>query len=104
MNQEALAFEEKRQFPRMDTQCPVLYAIGSSKRWITAAMQNISATGICIISDEQLLKSVSINIITKPGKNKLVPEITASGTIAHCHSIGDNKYLIGCKFLKVKPV
>ena len=104
MNQEAFAYDEKRSFPRMETQCPILYAVGTSKRWITAAMKNISATGICLISDEQLIKNISISIITKPGKNKLVPEITASGKVAHCRHIGDNQYLIGCKFLKVKPV
>jgi len=67
-------------------------------------MKNISATGICLICDEQLLKTISISVITKPGKNKLVPEIAANGKVAHCRLIGENKYLIGCKFLKVKPV
>jgi len=103
MNQEAIASEEKRAFPRMESSCKVLYAIGSSKRWITADMKNISATGICIIADEQLIKNVNISVITKPGRNKVIPEITASGLIAHCHPVGDNQYLVGCKFLKVKP-
>jgi len=104
MNQEAIAYQEKRSFPRMETQCTVLYAVGTSKRWITADMKNISATGMCLVSDEQLIKSIAISIITKPGKNKLVPEITVSGKVAHCQAIGDNKFVVGCKFLKVKPV
>jgi len=104
MNQEAIAYQEKRTFPRTETQCSVLYAIGSSKRWISASMKNIGATGICLICDEQLIKDTSINIITKPGKNKLVPEIAASGKVTHCHPLEGHKYLVGCKFLKVKPV
>ena len=104
MNQEAIAYEEKRTFPRMESECPIIYSIGTSKRWVTATLKNFSATGICIISNEQLIKSISISMITKPGRNKLVPEITASGKVTHCEALGDNKYRVGCKLLKVKPI
>lgn len=103
MNQEAVSIEEKRVFPRMQSECTVLYSIGTSKRWSNATMQDISATGIGIVCDEQLLRNISISVITKPGSNKVIPEITATGKVARCVSLGDNKFFIGCKLTKIRP-
>ena len=100
--------KERRGFPRIDTECPVMYAIGNSKKWSVGVMLNYSATGLAVRCKEQLLRNISINVITKPGSNKLVPSITASGKITRCEHInsGDTdieEYKVSCKLTKVKP-
>ena len=101
-------FEEKRGFPRIDTECPVMYAIGTSKKWSVGVLLNYSATGMSVRCKEQLLRNISINIITKPGSNKLVPNITASGKITRCeimkNAVSENdEFKIACKLTKVRP-
>ena len=87
---------EKRVFPRMDTECPVLYAVGNSKKWQVGILVNMSATGL-------MMKNLNFSILLKPGQNRLVPEIAAKGKIIRCIQVGDEEYEISCKLTEVKP-
>jgi len=93
---------DKRIFPRTDTECPVLYSVGSSKKWRVAILINMSATGILMKAKEQLLDDIAITITTKPGNNRLVPEITGKGMVTRCTKISENDYEISCKLNEVK--
>lgn len=101
------SYKERRTFPRIDTECPVMYAIGSSKKWNVGVLMNFSATGLSMRCKDQLLKSISINIMTKPGSNKLIPAITAFGKVVRCESLSrdgtNEEFKISCKLTKVKP-
>jgi len=93
---------DKRTFPRIETECPILYAVGSSKKWRVAILMNMSATGILIRAKEQLLDDIAITIMTKPGNNRLVPEITGKGMVTRCTKKSENDYEISCKLKEVK--
>ena len=86
------ANKDKRVFPRIDTECPVLYSVGSSKKWQVAILCNMSATGMLVQTKEQLPDDVAISIMTKPGTNRLVPEISAKGIVTRCAKKTDEQY------------
>ena len=94
---------EKRVFPRMETECPVLYAIGNSKKWQVGILVNFSATGLLMKCKERLLKNIAISILFKPGQNKLVPEVAAKGKVIRCNQISEEEFEISCKLTEVKP-
>ena len=96
------ANKDKRVFPRIDTECPVLYSVGSSKKWQVAILCNMSATGMLVQTKEQLPDDVAISIMTKPGTNRLVPEISAKGIVTRCAKKTDEQYEVSCKLIEVK--
>ena len=94
---------EKRVFPRIDAQCPVLYRVGDDTPWKVARMENMSATGIKIIANEDLPTPLEINIHIKPGSKKSIPEIKAIGVVIRSESCNDGEYIISCKLTAVAP-
>ncbi|MGD8572394.1 MAG: PilZ domain-containing protein [Gammaproteobacteria bacterium] len=96
------ANKDKRVFPRIETECPVLYSVGSSKKWQVAILCNMSATGLLMKTKEQLVEDVNVSVMTKPGTNRLVPEITCKGIVTRCNKKGDQHYEVSCKLTEVK--
>ena len=96
------ANKDKRIFPRIDTECPVLYSVGSSKKWQVAILSNMSATGVLMQTKEQIPNDVAISIMTKPGTNRLVPEISAKGFVTRCVKKSDEQFEVSCKLIEVK--
>ena len=96
--------DEKRGFPRMDAECAVLYAVGTSKDWKVGILINMSATGLMMKTSERLLKNIGITIVIKPGQNKLVPEIEGKGKITRCTQINEDEYEVSCKLTKIKNI
>lgn len=94
---------EKRVFPRLETECPILYAVGDSKKWQVGILVNFSATGLLMKCKEPLLKNINISILFKPGQNRLVPEIAAKGKIIRCTQIAEDEFEVSCKLTEVKP-
>lgn len=103
MHQNNHEEDEKRIFPRMETECPVLYAVGESKKWQVGILVNFSATGLLMKCKERLLKNINISILFKPGQNKLVPEVAAKGKVIRCEQVGDDEFEVSCKLTEVKP-
>ena len=95
------ANKDKRVFPRIETECPVLYSIGSSQKWQVAILCNMSATGMLIKTKEQRVDDISISVMTKPGTNRLVPAITAKGIVTRCVQKNEENFEISCKLIEV---
>lgn len=96
------ANKDKRVFPRIETECPILYSVGSSQKWQVAVLSNMSATGLLMKTKEQLVDDIKITIMTKPGTNRLVPEITATGIVTRCVEKTDENFEVSCKLIEVK--
>lgn len=96
------ANKDKRVFPRIETECPVLYTVGNSQNWQVAVLCNMSATGLLMKTKEQLVDDIKITIMTKPGTNRLVPEITATGIVTRCVEKTEDSFEISCKLVEVK--
>ncbi len=96
------ANKDKRVFPRIETECPVLYSVGNSQKWQVAVLSNMSATGLLMKTKEQLVDNIKITVMTKPGTNRLVPAITATGIVTRCVEKTDENFEISCKLIEVK--
>lgn len=92
----------KRAFPRVTTQCPVLYRGDHHARWMVGIMLDMSATGLRMTCNEPLNMGTVIDIHYKPGKNKLVPEIKAMGKVVRSLPLEENKFEISCSLTKVQ--
>ena len=96
------ANRDKRVFPRIETECPILYSVGNSQKWQVAVLCNMSATGLLMKTKEQLVDEIKITVMTKPGTNRLVPEITATGVVVRCVEKTSEEFEVSCKLTEVK--
>ncbi len=96
-------FREKRLFPRIVTQCQVLYRTPDSQAWNVARLVDFSAIGLRIECDELLLLETPLSIQIKPGEDKAIPAISAQGQVVRCEPNTDLRYEISCKLTKVNP-
>lgn len=93
--------KNKRVFPRITVTCPVLYRQSANKRWQVARLVDFSATGVCMICDENLPEQAEVSIQIKPGSQKTVPAISASGIVVRCQANAEQRFEVSCKILKV---
>lgn len=93
--------ENKRKFPRIAVTCPVLYRESSSKRWLVGRLVDFSATGVCMICDDNLPIDTDIEIQIKPGSQKTVPALSASGVVVRCLLTDDQQFEVSTKVIKV---
>ena len=92
---------ERRTFPRIEANCPVLYRLKSRGRWIVARLENYSATGLRMICDENLPDGAEIAIQIKPGSIKTIPHLSAEGEVVRCCENEENRFQVSCKIVKV---
>ena len=100
-NEESEDFAERRAFPRIQGNCPVLYRLDLKDRWQVAKMIDYSATGIKIDCDENIPVGTGISLQVKPGSVKTIPQYSAEGTVAHSDLNKDEHYTVSVKILKV---
>lgn len=100
-NEENEDFAERRVFPRISVNCPVLYRQDSNKRWQVAKLNEYSATGISMICDENLPEDSDISIQIKPGSVKTIPQLSAEGKVVRSNTNSEQRFVVSVKFLKV---
>ncbi|HEC20417.1 MAG TPA: PilZ domain-containing protein [Gammaproteobacteria bacterium] len=93
--------QNQRAFPRIAVTCPVLYRLASSKAWKVGRLVDFSATGICMVCDGRIPEGVHISVQIKPGSQKTVPELAASGLVLRVVLNEEQKYVVSCKLTKV---
>jgi len=93
--------ENKRAFPRISVTCPVLYRLAAGKRWQVARLLDFSATGICMVCDDNLPIGTKVDIQIKPGSQKTVPALSVTGSVVRSVTTDEQHFEISCKVLKV---
>jgi hypothetical protein len=93
--------KDKRVFPRMQLNCPVLYRQAGEKTWNVGKMQNLSATGIQFICKDDLQPSTAIHIQVKAGSKKTIPQIIASGKVVRSEPLDEGQYVLSCNLTQV---
>ena len=56
-------FVERRTFPRLPANCPVLYRVKENQRWLVATLDEYSATGFSMVCDDNLKEGSEIAIL-----------------------------------------
>lgn len=91
---------EKREYPRINANCPVRYKIGLEETWHEATLLDYSATGARIQSEELILKGTRVFIEVLPGQSKNVPSFAAEAIAIRFSLDNEHRFEIGCKFHK----
>lgn len=94
--------QEQRSFPRIVVTCPVLYLPPLAMRWQVARLKDFSATGISMVCDAKLAIGTEISLQIKPGSQKIVPPLSATGVVVRSDDFGEQQYVVSCKLIKVQ--
>jgi len=94
--------QNQRAFPRIAVTCPVLYLRPPAKRWQVARLVDFSATGISMVCDSKLDVGVEISLQIKPGSQKTVPALSATGVVMRNETNDEQQYVVSCKLIKVQ--
>ena len=92
----------QRAFPRIAVTCPVLYRSLAARRWQVARLVDFSATGISMICDDKLSVGTEVAVQIKPGSQKVVPALSATGIVMRSEINDEQQYVISCKLTKVQ--
>lgn len=93
--------QNQRAFPRITVSCPVLYLLPLAKRWQVAQLTDFSAIGISMLCDDLIDIDSEISLQIKPGSQKTVPALSATGIVVRCETNNDQRYVVSCKLTKV---
>lgn len=93
--------DERRLFPRMQASCVVRYAGKNFDELGVAELQDYSAGGVCMVSENIILHSSILRIELVPEGQSRVPKITAEAVVVRCGMRDDHRYDIACKLTKV---
>lgn len=85
-----LAYSERRNFPRMDVECPARYRVDGDNETATAIVTNISGGGMRMVTDRALAAASRISIVVVPGK-AITPPLSAVVEVVSCDPIEGEK-------------
>lgn len=92
---------ERRTFPRIEANCPLLYQLRPNSRWLVGRLEEYSATGISMVCDENLPDATQISIQIKPGSLKTIPPLSATCEVLRSSLTEEDRFKVSCKILKV---
>jgi len=95
------AHDEKRGFPRIPAECPILYKSGEGNKWLLGKLLDLSATGFSMICPQELEQDGILSFQVKPGGNKLVPRISGHFEVVRSVENSNTEYVVSCKVLKI---
>jgi hypothetical protein len=90
---------EKREYPRVEANCPARYTVGDSGEWVDAILLDYSATGIRLLCDDLLLKGVTFKIEVLPEAHQNVPRMIVECVVMRFALDDTGSFQIGCEFV-----
>lgn len=93
--------DERRCYPRLDSNCPVLFREHTDAPWHIGFLINFSATGMLMQSQYALTPETKLMIQFMPGKNKSIPEIHADACVNRCEEGHPSGYRVACTLTKI---
>lgn len=95
--------QNKRVFPRIIAECPVLYRTNEQERWCVGVLQDFSATGVLMTCGRALAAGTPISLRLERNRNRTLPALSGSGTVIRSDKLSAAKYEIACKLTKIDP-
>lgn len=95
--------QNKRVFPRITAECPVLYRTSEQERWCVGVLLDFSATGLLMTCNRPLEVGQSIDMRLERGRNKTLPALSGSGSVIRSDMLSTTKYKIAFKMTKIDP-
>jgi len=97
-------YKERRQFPRFSIDIPLKYLTAAVNKVCLAKTYNISASGIGLVANEELIKGTPLDIwLSMPDNGE---QISARGEVVWSSRADQGNYLVGVslKNAALKPI
>jgi len=88
-----LDYSEKRDFLRMQMECPASFRVEGAQELRTAVAQNLSATGVLLVTDQPVDDGVQLALEVMPGKS-ITPPLSAYVRVLRCSPTEDGDYSV----------
>ena len=90
------AYDDSRDFRRMEINCEVVVHRIAEDVIITGKAINLSATGFSFVCDDKLQFDEELEIKITPGQEGLTPPLHAMVRVVHVNETTESTYAIGC--------
>jgi len=98
-----LAYSERRDFPRMDVECPARYRVNGDQDTAEAIVENISGGGMRIVTEKALAPASRLSIVVVPGK-AITPPLSAVVEVISCNALEgeqEGTFVVACTIQEV---
>ena len=95
-------YDEKRQFTRMEVDCPALIRIDGEAASHHAVVKDLSATGLQLSCADALPVGAKVEVEMTPEK-QIVPPLQAKAEVLRCDEMAEGGYLVGVQILEMLP-
>ena len=97
---------DKREYPRVEANCPVRYTVGDSGVWEDGILLDYSATGIRLLCDDLFLKGTKLKVEILPEAHQHIPRMSVECVVIRFAMDDTCSFQIGCTFVstvQLKP-
>ncbi len=95
-------FSEKRDFQRMQLECPMTFSIKGDDIVHQGIAKNLSASGLSVICSVEVAEGAEIDITLAP-EEAIVPPLHASCTVNRVDNPEAGKYELGVQIKQIHP-
>ncbi len=95
-------FSEKRDFQRMELECPMTFSIKGDKTAHQGIAKNLSASGLSVICSVEVAEGAKIDITLAP-EEAIVPPLHASCTVTRVDNPEAGKFELGVQINQIHP-
>ena len=95
-------YAERRKFLRMSVDCPARFRIAGSSRLSAAIVKNLSASGMLILSEQELDPGTQLAVEIMPGKT-IPPPLSAEARVLRTLPTETGDFNIACSFERILP-
>jgi hypothetical protein len=93
-------YSEKRDFLRMNVDCPGRYRAPGADQVRPAVVRNLSATGVLLVTDEPVDTDAELALEITPGKT-ITPPLAAYVKVLRCDTGEDGRYALACSMVRI---
>ncbi|MBL3601428.1 MAG: PilZ domain-containing protein [gamma proteobacterium endosymbiont of Lamellibrachia anaximandri] len=93
-------YAEKRDFLRMNIECPARFRIAGGKTVSAAVVKNLSSTGILLESDQSLEPGTQLAVEIMPGKT-ITPPLSAEACVIRSYPSDEGNFNIACNIERI---
>jgi hypothetical protein len=95
-----LDYSEKRDFQRMNMGCPARYRAQGSQQIECAVVDNLSGSGVALVSESPVAQDTVMNLEIMPGKT-ITPPLSAQVRVLRCEPREDGNYGVVCTIERI---
>ncbi len=93
-------YSEKRDFLRMNMECPARFRVDGEAELQTAVVKDLSGGGLSLMSPTSVAAESRLAVEVMPGKS-ITPPLSAWVKVIRCDKADDEGYLLACAIERV---